>query len=64
MKAFIAFALTAIAPLSHAQDFPLREIKSLCNFGAGSGADTLVRYYSDKLSKLAGIDGRAAAHRD
>ena len=54
MRAVLALALTAIAPLSHAQDFPVREIKSLCNFGAGSGADTLVRYYSDKLAKLAG----------
>src|SRR2546423_10038549 len=54
MKLIFAPALGAVIPVAQAQDFPVREIKSLCNFGAGSGADTLVRYYSDKLSKLAG----------
>jgi tripartite-type tricarboxylate transporter receptor subunit TctC len=37
-----------------AQDYPAREIRSLCNFSAGSGADIIVRFYSDRLSKLAG----------
>lgn len=37
-----------------AQDYPAREIRSICNFGVGTGADILVRYYSDRLSKLAG----------
>ena len=37
-----------------AQDYPAREIRSICNFAAGSGADIVVRYYSDALSKLAG----------
>ena len=37
-----------------AQDYPAREIRSVCNFSAGSGADIVVRYYSDRLSKLAG----------
>jgi tripartite-type tricarboxylate transporter receptor subunit TctC len=37
-----------------AQDYPAREIRSICNFAAGSGADIVVRYYSDRLSKLAG----------
>jgi tripartite-type tricarboxylate transporter receptor subunit TctC len=37
-----------------AQDYPAREIRSVCNFAAGSGADIVVRYYSDALSKLAG----------
>jgi len=37
-----------------AQDYPTHEIRSVCNFTAGSGADILVRYYSDKLSRLAG----------
>ena len=37
-----------------AQDYPAREIRSICNFSAGSGADIVVRYYSDRLSKLAG----------
>jgi len=37
-----------------AQDYPAREIRSVCNFAAGSGADIVVRYYSDALSRLAG----------
>jgi tripartite-type tricarboxylate transporter receptor subunit TctC len=37
-----------------AQDYPAREIRSVCNFAAGSGADIVVRYYSDALAKLAG----------
>jgi len=37
-----------------AQDYPAREIRSICNFAAGSGADIVVRYYSDRLSKLTG----------
>jgi len=37
-----------------AQEYPAREIRSICNFSAGSGADILVRYYSDRLARLAG----------
>ena len=36
------------------QDYPAREIRSICNFAPGSGADIIVRFYSDALSKLAG----------
>ena len=36
------------------QDYPAREIRSICNFAAGSGADIVVRYYSDALARLAG----------
>jgi tripartite-type tricarboxylate transporter receptor subunit TctC len=51
-NAILAFA---IAPLgAWAQDYPAREIRSICNFSVGSGADIVVRYYSDKLAKLAG----------
>src|SRR5216110_2236504 len=39
---------------AQAQDYPSREIRSICNFSAGSGADIIVRFYSDRLSKLAG----------
>jgi tripartite-type tricarboxylate transporter receptor subunit TctC len=35
-----------------AQDYPTREIHAVCSYAAGSGADILVRYYSDKLAKL------------
>ena len=52
---FALALLPAGMPLgAAAQDYPTREIRSICNFSAGSGADILVRYYSDRLSKLAG----------
>src|SRR5258706_11639111 len=41
-------------PFAAAQDSPTREIRSLCNYAPGSGADLIVRFYSDRLSKLAG----------
>jgi tripartite-type tricarboxylate transporter receptor subunit TctC len=37
-----------------AQSYPAREIRVISAYVAGSGADTLTRYYSDKLSALAG----------
>src|SRR6266850_2707732 len=46
--------LALMAATAAAQDYPAREIRSICNFSAGSGADIIVRYYSDRLSKLAG----------
>jgi len=48
-------AIVALTPiLAAAQDYPAREIRSICNFTAGSGADIIVRFYSDRLAKLAG----------
>ncbi len=49
----VALSLCA-AHFAAAQDYPAHEIKSLCNYSAGSGADIIVRYFSDKLAKLAG----------
>ena len=53
-KFSLALALCAGASAAAGQDYPAREIRSICNFAAGSGADIIVRYYSDRLSKLAG----------
>ncbi len=54
-KTGIAAALLCVAsPFAAAQDYPAREIRSLCNFSAGSGADIIVRFYSDRLAKLSG----------
>jgi tripartite-type tricarboxylate transporter receptor subunit TctC len=54
----LAASLLACACLlpqaASAQDYPAREIRSLCNYAPGSGADIIVRFYSDRLSKLAG----------
>ena len=43
-------ARTAVA----AQDYPTREIRTICPFAPGTGADIVVRYYANKLSELAG----------
>lgn len=54
MKPLLAGLLVCAATLANAQEYPARDIRSICNFAPGSGADIIVRYYSDKLSKLAG----------
>src|SRR5579859_3162092 len=51
-KILAVLALTSAT--AAAQDYPARDIHSICNFAAGSGADIVVRYYSDRLSRLAG----------
>ena len=53
-KTALALLLSVLVNAVAAQDYPARDIRSICNFTAGSGADILVRYYSDKLSRLAG----------
>lgn len=47
LAAAILFVGSAIA-----QDYPARDIRSICNFAPGSGADILVRFFSDRLAKL------------
>jgi tripartite-type tricarboxylate transporter receptor subunit TctC len=49
-----ALALALLLSPACAQQYPVREIHSICNFAAGSGADIVVRYYSERLSRLAG----------
>ena len=64
--ALAAAVLALVAPLASAQDYPAHEIRSLCNYGPGSGADIIVRFYSDRLSKLAGkpviVENRVGAN--
>ncbi len=50
----LACALVFAAAHALAQDYPAREIRALCNYAPGSGADIIVRFYSERLSKLAG----------
>ena len=52
MHVLLAVAACFASAASIAQEYPTREIRSLCNFAAGTGADVLVRYYSDQLGKL------------
>jgi len=50
-------ALAAAALMSgaaSAQDYPSREIHFICGFPAGTGADTIVRYYAEKLRPIIG----------
>src|SRR5437868_10521534 len=54
MKRILGAVLALFVGAAAAQDYPVREIHSICNFTAGSGADIVVRWYSEKLSKLAG----------
>ena len=55
MRAGAILVLAATVPLAAAgQDYPAREIHSICNFSVGSGADIVVRFYSERLAKLAG----------
>jgi tripartite-type tricarboxylate transporter receptor subunit TctC len=63
----IVAAAAALAPfVALAQDFPSRDIRSICNFAPGSGADIIVRFYSDKLAKLTGkpvvVDNKPGAN--
>ena len=54
--AAVAFGLAALGSAwsAHAQDYPTQDIRFICGFPAGSGADVLVRYFAEKLRPLAG----------
>src|SRR5919106_6889785 len=53
-RVLVSLALALAAPFAFSQEYPAREIRSICNFAPGSGADIIVRYYSDRLAKLGG----------
>jgi tripartite-type tricarboxylate transporter receptor subunit TctC len=46
-------ALLTAAP-AHAQDYPVKDITTVCPFAAGTGADITVRYFSTKLGEVLG----------
>jgi tripartite-type tricarboxylate transporter receptor subunit TctC len=50
---FMLVAL-AIGGSAQAQPYPSRPITSICGFSAGTGADVLTRYFTEKLRVLAG----------
>ena len=54
MRSLFAVLLLSLVQNAPAQEYPARDIRSICNFAPGSGADIIVRYYSDRLSRLAG----------
>ena len=54
---FAALVITAgsvAGSTAVAQEYPTREIKTICPFAPGTGADIVVRYYAQKLSEIAG----------
>ena len=64
---FILAAFAGAAPAQEADpNYPSREIKFVCGFPAGSGADTYVRYYADKLRQVSGrtvvVENRTGAN--
>ena len=61
----LAASLGLFAACVFAQDYPSREIHAVSPVSPGSGGDIVARYYSDKLSKLAGrpviVDNKGGA---
>ena len=64
-RTFVAGATLAGAMGAQAQTYPERQITAICNFPAGTGADTFVRYFGGKLSEILGkpvvVDNRGGA---
>jgi tripartite-type tricarboxylate transporter receptor subunit TctC len=53
LRNFLFLVLLLLTGPLAAQDYPARELHAICNYAPGSGADIMVRFYSDQLSKLA-----------
>ncbi|HEX4928795.1 MAG TPA: tripartite tricarboxylate transporter substrate binding protein [Burkholderiales bacterium] len=66
IKALLAASLVLASSTIAAQDYPSRDIRSICNFAPGSGADVIVRFYSERLAKLSGqpvvVDNKPGAN--
>jgi tripartite-type tricarboxylate transporter receptor subunit TctC len=66
MRTLLAALSFFLVQSAAGQDYPAREIHALCNYGPGSGADVIVRFYSDRLSRLAGkpviVENRVGAN--
>jgi tripartite-type tricarboxylate transporter receptor subunit TctC len=52
--ALIGLAAVAAPPAARAQNYPSQDIRFICAFPAGSGADVIVRYFAEKVRHLAG----------
>jgi tripartite-type tricarboxylate transporter receptor subunit TctC len=49
----LAAAMIAAPVGAQAQDYPSQDIRFICGFPAGSGADVLVRYFGEKVRQIA-----------
>ena len=58
-------ALLATAGTARAQEYPSQDIRLVCAFPPGSGADVLVRYFAEKLRPITGrtvlVENKAGA---
>jgi tripartite-type tricarboxylate transporter receptor subunit TctC len=50
----LAAALGAVPGIAAAQDYPSQDIRLICGFPPGSGADVFVRYFAEKLRPITG----------
>src|SRR4029077_12937314 len=48
-----AVVLSVMPTMANAQAYPSQDIRLICAFPPGSGADVLVRYFAEKLRPLA-----------
>jgi tripartite-type tricarboxylate transporter receptor subunit TctC len=53
LAAVLAAAVSIVVTDVRAQDYPSQDIRFMCGFPAGSGADVLVRYMAEKVRPLA-----------
>src|SRR5947209_19138655 len=51
--AMMLAALVAMSAAAYAQTYPSQDIRLICAFPPGSGADVLVRYFGEKLRPIA-----------
>ena len=65
LAAALAATLSAMPTVAHAQAYPSQDIRLICAFPAGSGADVLVRYFGEKLRPVSGrtviVENKAGA---
>ena len=55
LAATLAATVLGLAPTAaHSQAYPSREVRFVCAFPAGSGADVLVRYFANAVQKATG----------
>jgi tripartite-type tricarboxylate transporter receptor subunit TctC len=50
----LALVALAAPQIARADDYPSQDIRFICGFPAGSGADVLVRYFAEKVRHVAG----------
>jgi len=54
LRLLVPALLLAITALPARAEYPERDIKIICGFPAGTGADTIVRYFANELQKQTG----------